>query len=403
MLKWCWIYFKNTGEYMKKIMFIQNEGNVVGGVWYVNKTLAEEFAKKGFDVEILSVRNNQMEKNVSCGSRVKLSVINGELPWNLVRKKTVIEPLKKLDIISFFKRLRSYFVSKKTLLEDYEKMRRYITKENPDYIIASQYQVLKGIPKSFFNKTVYEHHRSFDMFKIERDNYKVIKKYNDLIFGYVWLSKSALNKAVNAGFKNNYCIYNPVRFSTNNQADVLLNKKLVVISRIENTLKRINLMIELVDKVFKNSKYKEWVFEIYGLGDLDEDSKKIIKNNNQIVYKGPTDNPKDVLLSSSINLNTSVSEGFSLSILEASMCGVPTVTFNHGEAVFEEVLDNNTGFVVKQNDNELYVKKLEILMSNDEKLKSFSDDCKEYSNNFLVSNIIDDWLELLKKIDKENL
>ena len=241
------------------------------------------------------------------------------------------------------------------------------------------------------------------MFKIERDNYKVIKKYNDLIFGYVWLSKSALNKAVNAGFKNNYCIYNPVRFSTNNQADVLLNKKLVVISRIENTLKRINLMIELVDKVFKNSKYKEWVFEIYGLGDLDEDSKKIIKNNNQIVYKGPTDNPKDVLLSSSINLNTSVSEGFSLSILEASMCGVPTVTFNHGEAVFEEVLDNNTGFVVKQNDNELYVKKLEILMSNDEKLKSFSDNCKEYSNNFLVSNIIDDWLELFKEIDKENL
>lgn len=115
------------------------------------------------------------------------------------------------------------------------------------------------------------------MFKIERDNYKVIKKYNDLIFGYVWLSKSALNKAVNAGFKNNYCIYNPVRFSTNNQADVLLNKKLVVISRIENTLKRINLMIELVDKIFQNSKYKEWVFEIYGLGDLDEDSKKLSK------------------------------------------------------------------------------------------------------------------------------
>ena len=43
------------------------------------------------------------------------------------------------------------------------------------------------------------------------------------------------------------------------------------------------------------------------------------------------------------------------------MCGVPTVTFNHGEAVFEEVLDNNTGFVVKQNDNQLYVKKLEYI------------------------------------------
>ena len=42
-------------------------------------------------------------------------------------------------------------------------------------------------------------------------------------------------------------------------------------------------------------------------------------------------------------------------------------------------------------------------MSNDEKLKSFSDNCKEYSNNFLVSNIIDDWLELFKEIDKEIL
>ena len=130
---------------MKKIMFVQNEGNVVGGVWYVNKTLAEEFVKKGYDVHILSIRTGK--EDVQCDSRIKKSFVNNYMSWNLVRKKDVIKPILKFNFISFFKKFFDYFYSKYILKKDYKKMKKIILNEKPDYIIASQYQVLKGIPK----------------------------------------------------------------------------------------------------------------------------------------------------------------------------------------------------------------------------------------------------------------
>lgn len=386
---------------MKKIMFVQNEGNVVGGVWYVNKTLAEEFVEKGYDVHIISIRSGG--DKVECDSRIKTSFVNGSMPWNLIRKKEVIKPILKFNFLSFFKIACDYFHSKSILNKDYKKMKEIILNEKPDYIIASQYQVLKGIPKSFLKKTVYEHHRSFDSFKSERDNYKVLKKYNNKIFGFIWLSEAALNKANNDGFKNNFCIYNPVRFVTQNKADVIKNKKIVVISRIENFNKRINLMVKIVNDVFKDKKYKNWCFEIYGVGDFDEETFNLINKSNQITYMGSTKKPMQVLLNSSINLNTSLFEGFSLSILEASMCGVPTVTFNHGEAVYEEVLEAKTGFVVSQDNIDDFICKLELLMDDEDKLVEFSTNAKEYANNFLASNVVYKWVKLFKRIDKESL
>ena len=85
------------------------------------------------------------------------------------------------------------------------------------------------------------------------------------------------------------------------------------------------------------------------------------------------------------------------------MCGVPTITFNHGEAVYEEVLDAKTGFVVCQDDIDNFISKLEFLMSNENKLDNFSKNAKEYANNFLVSNITNNWIKLFEKIDKESL
>jgi len=49
---------------MKKVMFVQNEGNVVGGVWYVNKTIAQQLLKHGYEVQIISLREGRQEVNL---------------------------------------------------------------------------------------------------------------------------------------------------------------------------------------------------------------------------------------------------------------------------------------------------------------------------------------------------
>ena len=42
-----------------KIIFIQNKGRSFGGVWQVNKTVGEALIRDGYDVTVLSIRENK--------------------------------------------------------------------------------------------------------------------------------------------------------------------------------------------------------------------------------------------------------------------------------------------------------------------------------------------------------
>ena len=234
----------------------------------------------------------------------------------------------------------------------------------------------------------------------KRANLKTIKKYNKKIFGMIWLSKATKLEADKLNLKNNYCIYNPVRFNFDDKANVVKNKKIITITRINNNEKRINLMIEIVNDIL--NKNPDWTYELYGSGYIDDKTKKIIDSNPRIMYLGNTDEAEKKLLTASINLNTSIYEGFSLSILEASMCGLPTISFNFGESVFEEIIDNETGYMVKQNDVEDYKYKLNYLMNNVEELEKMSINNKKFAKRFVVDNVINDWIILFNKIDEKS-
>ena len=116
---------------------------------------------------------------------------------------------------------------------------------------------------------------------------------------------------------------------------------------------------------------------------------------------GKTDDAMNVLLSSSINLNTSLFEGFNLSILESYECGLPTVTFNFGESAYEEIDNESTGFIVEQNNKEEYINKLKTLLDNEELLTEMSNNSKEKAKNFKIENIVHDWIKLFEEIDKD--
>lgn len=387
---------------MKKVMFIQNEGNVVGGVWYVNKTIAEQLIKKGYEVQIISIRNGQTKVDLKYNNKIVVKAINPSLPWKLMRKKDVICSLKHFKIITFFRNLKQYFVEQYELKKDYRKLKKYINLQNPDYIIASDYMVLDGIPRKFLSRTIHEQHSSFDAVINTRKNYKILKKYNTSLYALLWLSKSAYKQAEKKGFKNNIYIYNPIKFNTSQISNVVKNKKLIVISRIEDFNKRITLMIKMVDQVLNEPSLKDWTFDIYGVGELSDTANKIIQKNHRISYKGVTDDPMNVLLHSSINLNTSISEGFSLSILEAAICGVPTISFDFGESAYEEIIDKKTGIIIRQGEEQKYVTSLIALMNETERLYDFSVNSKKHAQQFLPENIVFEWINLFQMMDNRN-
>ena len=113
---------------------------------------------------------------------------------------------------------------------------------------------------------------------------------------------------------------------------------------------------------------------------------------------GFINDPKRKLLSASINLNTSLYEGFSLSILEANECGIPTIAFNFGESAEEQIINSHTGFIVENEED--FKDKLIKLLDDNELLKKMSDNVKNYSNNFNIKIIIKKWIKLFNEFDK---
>lgn len=374
---------------MKKILILQLLGKSYGGIWQVNKLIGEEFIKNNYDVRILSLRNNKVDFVSNYHKELKVDTINDIDEWDYPLKSDVLK--FKISIIDYLKRL-------KNVKKDYHKMGEYISQYNPDYIIVSHYMLLEAIPKEYLKKTIYQQHSSAEYAFSQRGNKKTLFKYNNKIT-ILWLCKASCDRGIKEGLNNCHYIYNAVRFNTDKIADVVKNKKLVTIARLSYE-KRIDLMIKIVNELFENNNLlNDWTFEIYGSGDMEKELKKLNYNKERIKLMGVTNNPEKVLLSSSINLNTSLFEGFCLSILEANECGIPTVSFNFGESVFEQILNGKTGIIASDLDN--YKKELLDLMMDNDKLLSMSKECKEFSKSFYSKSIINDWIKLFNNtIDK---
>lgn len=383
---------------MKKVLILQIKNHTNGGIRFVNKLITDELTRLGYEARICSIRDIPNESVSEPNPKVQLDIINKNDAWEIVHKSDVIRSLKSGK---FFKTLKQYFTDAKRLKEDYRKLENYIREYNPDIIISSHYEIFPGIPKEYLSRTINLHHTSYDMMKTFKNNKKELLKIKDKI-NFVWLSKGSCESAKKDGFENSISIYNPIRFKTNKKANVNKNKRLVTIARLGEE-KRIELMIDIANDVFKNKEFKDWKLDIYGYGGTENKVIDHIKktNNPQITFKGKTDNPMEELLSSSIYLCTSKFEGFSLSIIEAYECGIPVIAFNFGESVYEAVNNKVTGYIIENDDVEEYKEKLKLMMSDKKLLEELSNNSKEKAKEFQIENLIKHWIKLFKKLDKE--
>ena len=377
-----------------KIVFIQNKGGNYGGVWQVNKMVGEALTNKGYEVSIVSIRDDHFGLILEHDPRLNVVTINEKDIWHTYYGSDFKDSLKKFKLITLFKQVFHRIRNIKRLKNDKKNLTKYLDEYKPDYLVVSQYQVLDLIDNKYLPITFMHQHASFMDTLSVNANVETFFKYNDKIKGFIWLTKNTMAKAIEKGFKNNHYIYNAVRFNCDKVSDVINNKKLVSISRLSSD-KRIDLMIEMVEEVFNDPKYQDWSLEIYGDGEEYDNLSKII-TSPQVKLMGSTDKPMDVMLSSSINLNTSTYEGFCLTIIEGYECGVPSISFNSGEQIEEVILDNKTGFIAK--DREDYINKLKELMDNSDLLKEMGLNSKEYNKNFQIDKIVNDWDKLFHDV-----
>ena len=189
--------------------------------------------------------------------------------------------------------------------------------------------------------------------------------------------------------------------------NIIRKNKAVVISRLVK-LKQIDHIIKAINLI-KNDD-PGFILEIYGNGDELENLKSLVKKNkleNNIIFKGYTNNPLEIYNESLFSITTSKTEGFSLSILESMAVGTPVISydFNYGP---QEIIDNNkNGLIISKDNIKELAEKISYLKNNEKVLKVMSKkSIEKIEEKFSKQSVKNKWFEFIENnniINQNNL
>ncbi len=158
------------------------------------------------------------------------------------------------------------------------------------------------------------------------------------------------------------------RFYPTNEAPlygIILTGRLVKIKRIDIFLNAVNYVAQRIPNVKA---------VIVGEGELSDELQRLSMNlgiENNVKFTGYQDDIESWLRKSKIFVLTSDSEGLSLSMMEAMMCGLPVVVSDVGD--LGDLVENGVnGYLIPRRSPELLANCLVQLLSDPGKLKAFS-------------------------------
>jgi len=74
--------------------------------------------------------------------------------------------------------------------------------------------------------------------------------------------------------------------------------------------------------------------------------------------------------------------------------GLPVIAFNFGSSIYEVIDDNKTGFIIENDNEELYKEKLLEYMNNLSLREEMSHNAKNKAKDFDIKNIVPKWYDL---------
>ena len=125
------------------------------------------------------------------------------------------------------------------------------------------------------------------------------------------------------------------------------NKKLIIIARLDNKQKRLDLAVKAMKKL------PDFTLEIYGAGSDEEMFRELIKQEkleDNVFLMGATNKVKEKLDECSIFIMTSNHEGYGITNIEAMRRGLPIVLRNTFESA-QDIIENN-GILLEKEWNE---------------------------------------------------
>lgn len=241
-----------------------------------------------------------------------------------------------------------------------------------------------------------------------REHYKIVKSYNQAYYYsdlVVLLSKNFKDEFMKYGHisssnKFRY-IHNALSFNsffdirdyTNKQKEVL------IVSRLDETPKRISIALKIWYAIEKKEDLKEWKLIIIGHGNDEKKYKNQISkmklNRVQIIGK---QNPEPYYKKASIFMMTSAFEGWGLTLTEAQQYGVVPIAFNSYASLPDIITNNENGIIIPNNNIKKYTNELVHLMHNYDLRKYLAQNAISTTHRFDIKTICEQWKNLIMDI-----
>ena len=185
----------------------------------------------------------------------------------------------------------------------------------------------------------------------------------------------------------------PIRFQPakgDKKYDLILTGRLV-------SIKRIDVFLQAVQCVTK--KFPDVRAVIVGDGKLRDELHSLsvdMRIERNVSFVGHHDDVESWLQKSKIFVLTSDSEGLSLSVMEAMMCGLPAVVSDVGD-LSDLVEDGINGNLVPRRSPEFFTAHIVELLSDSQKLKAFSNAARQSALRYTTEATTEKWDRIIQQ------
>jgi glycosyltransferase involved in cell wall biosynthesis len=368
--------------YTNKILLVCTEPNISGSESQL-LLLANCLKKKKYDITICCLGGDG--EFVKAANHLKL-------------KCKVINRITKFDILRMFKFL--WFINKN----------RFSLIMSFNYVANNMTRISKILlPFSNFIHFAGERGRKFSNKKFINYIDAILSKFSDKIITNSNIQKEKLLYHENIPRSKVKTIYNGFDFNLLDDISKIylyknfsIPKQNKVICSIGNLTKpkNIPMFLNVAKKVIAK---KSNVSFLYVGGSSIEKVKKyqdLVKTkslNNKVFFVGKQNNVLQILKSCDIFILTSTQEGMPNVIIEAMASKIPIVSTNV-DGISEIIRDKKNGFLVNSNDIHNMIKKINILLSNNELADEFKTAAYEkVKKDFYMGKMIDSYTDLIQK------
>ena len=361
-----------------------------GGIETATINTANALSDK-YEVELVSFYNLTKNQVNRLNNNIKVKYLYQGEP----NKEVFLESLKNHKLLKTIKeglKAVSILIKKKVLVI------HEIINNNSKFLVSTRYEFSTLLSRYGFKETTKiaaEHH-----YHNNSKKYINILKYKYNNIDYLLALTKTLEEDYHHFLKHNHhtkiVLMPNMLESIPTKKSTLEKKEIITMSRLDYGKKNDDII-----KAFAKTNYQNWHLSILGDGSEYENLSSLIKElhlENNVSLEGyiPKEKLEGYLLNSSIFLMASLTEGLPMVLLEAMSYGLPCIAYETASGVNDIIDNGKNGYVIKERNEELYVKKLQSLMDDPTLRKKMSKEALEKVKCFSKENIVKKWYNILK-------